>query len=535
MAEGLDIKRGNVQCAVTCDTCDNTAEHLCKTCYDKLCTYCKDIHSKSRSSYDHQVTKLNSESLSQLAAEPLVCRTHPGCGAEVCCRKCEIPVCEKCLVDEHRDHKTISTEELFLVKRKKLDEKYFFVQSEFPKYQAQIKKLKESEKKNEKSMEMIENEIISHFKEARQKLDFEENLLLRNSKAQHQCEKRRLETQKTRVSEYLDKIQSFTKMYHKDKQIKSYAFILYANVSIDSTIPETFPSFQSPFSLKFTKGTLNENIFAPPNTISDRMMHEMLEVEKINVGTGEVETLTYQLNDDTFWVYLSDETCFQKFSRSGHVLFDLDADVSNKLNKPICVIPNGNVVFRKKADSLKQVNANKKETKFAKLDDVPMCICLSKQNTEIAVAIIDSEETEVSLLKFSNDGQCLDKVNNSRLFKNSAGEISDRPKNMVENINRDIITSSKEVAVFDQTGKFRFSYVGSGNTKFPFDSRGICTDAVGNILIADVANRFIHVLDIEGKLQKKFHVSSKKDEFDPITLAIDANHCLCVGCSDGKI
>lgn len=30
MAEGLDIKRGDVQCAVTCDTCDNTAEHYVK-------------------------------------------------------------------------------------------------------------------------------------------------------------------------------------------------------------------------------------------------------------------------------------------------------------------------------------------------------------------------------------------------------------------------------------------------------------------------------------------------------------------------
>ena len=138
MAEGLDIKRGGVQFAVTCDTCDNTAEHLCKTCHDKLCTNCKAIHSKSRSSYDHQVTELNSESLLQLAAQPLVCRTHPGCHADVCCRECEIPVCEKCLVDEHRDHKTISTEELFLEKRKKLDEKFSFVQSEFPKYQAQM-------------------------------------------------------------------------------------------------------------------------------------------------------------------------------------------------------------------------------------------------------------------------------------------------------------------------------------------------------------------------------------------------------------
>lgn len=58
------------------------------------------------------------------------------------------------------------------------------------------------------------------------------------------------------------------------------------------------------------------------------------------------------------------------------------------LNKPICVIPNGNVVFRKTTDCLKQVNASKKETTFANLDDIPVCICLSKEKTEIAVALM---------------------------------------------------------------------------------------------------------------------------------------------------
>ena len=439
------------------------------------------------------------------------------------------------MVDEHRDHKTISTEELFLEKRKKLDEKFSFVQSEFPKYQAQMEKLIECEKKNEKSQEMIENEIISHFKEARQKLDFEENRLLRNSKAQHQREKRRLETQKIRASEYLDKIQSFTRMYQRDIQVEKYAFILYANVSIDSTIPEKFPSFQPPFSLQFTKGTLNENIFAPPNTIGVRLMHEMLEVEKIDVGDDEVETLTYQLNDDTFWVYLSDETFYKKCNRTGDVIFEQEAEVSDNLNKPICVFPNGNVVFRKKDNCLNQINASKKETKFKNLDHVPTCICLSKEKDEIAVAVKDSTDQKGSILNFNSSGQCLNVVINKRLFTNTKREVSNGPWNMVQNINRDIIVSNVEVTAFDQTGKFRFNYVGSGNTKSQFDSRGICTDAVGNILIADEANRFIHVLDVDGKLQKIYHVSSKKDEFDPITLAIDANHCLCVGCSDGKI
>lgn len=35
MAESLDDQ---MQSAVTCDTCEETAEHLCKTCHDRLCS-----------------------------------------------------------------------------------------------------------------------------------------------------------------------------------------------------------------------------------------------------------------------------------------------------------------------------------------------------------------------------------------------------------------------------------------------------------------------------------------------------------------
>lgn len=60
-------ERGQMQAAVTCDTCKNTAKHLCTKCHDRLCDSCKDIHSKSKGTFDHKVVLLTFEALTSLS------------------------------------------------------------------------------------------------------------------------------------------------------------------------------------------------------------------------------------------------------------------------------------------------------------------------------------------------------------------------------------------------------------------------------------------------------------------------------------
>lgn len=61
------------------------------------------------------------------------------------------------------------------------------------------------------------------------------------------------------------------------------------------------------------------------------------------------------------------------------------------------------------------------------------------------------------------------------------------------------------------------------------------TDTLGHILVADAGNHGVHVLDSNGNLQKLYDVPSKENDFQLITLTIDANYSLCIGCSDEKI
>lgn len=89
--------KNQLQSAVNCDTCENVAVHLCRTCRDRLCDACKKVHSKSKGTFDHEVVLLTCETLTSTLENPLqhVCKWHPKCKADVGCQKCEVPLCKK--------------------------------------------------------------------------------------------------------------------------------------------------------------------------------------------------------------------------------------------------------------------------------------------------------------------------------------------------------------------------------------------------------------------------------------------------------
>lgn len=199
---------------------------------------------KSKSSFDHEVTLLTFESLSLLNDVPSVqvCRSHPGFRTNVCCKECEIPICEKCLVFEHNGHKVILTEELYILKKKKLDQKFKFLQSELPKYQSYSDELKKDETINEKQRETLETQIVAHFKfkETRLKLELEEKCLLQTAKSKQKQEQCRIQIQKKHVSECMSKVQSFISKYQNEIASERHAFILYADVPEESHDSEAF-------------------------------------------------------------------------------------------------------------------------------------------------------------------------------------------------------------------------------------------------------------------------------------------------------
>lgn len=104
-----------------------------------------------------------------------------------------------------------------------------------------------------------------------------------------------------------------------------------------------------------------------------------------------------------------------------------------------------------------------------------------------------------------------------------------------QNSNGDICLSFGIVIVLRTNGEYKFTYKGKeAPLSQPFLSRGLCTDVLGHILVADENNRAIHVLDKDGCFLTMLTIPGEPGAI-PISVCLDRKNNLGIGCSDGKI
>ncbi|XP_078330478.1 uncharacterized protein LOC144624515 [Crassostrea virginica] len=107
---------------------------------------------------------------------------------------------------------------------------------------------------------------------------------------------------------------------------------------------------------------------------------------------------------------------------------------------------------------------------------------------------------------------------------------------MSENKNEDICVSNiylRNVVVVDRAGNVRFRYDGSpARRENPFGPRGIVTDALSQIIVADIDNNCLHVLDQNGQFLRCVDGCQLED---PCKVSVDSRGRLWVGCQNGKI
>jgi hypothetical protein len=84
-------------------------------------------------------------------------------------------------------------------------------------------------------------------------------------------------------------------------------------------------------------------------------------------------------------------------------------------------------------------------------------------------------------------------------YRDTGEPLYSIPDFITENKNLDIVVSDrKRVVVVNREGKFRFSYGGNTRTEKSFNPRGVTTDSMCHILIADYDDHAIHIIDQNG-------------------------------------
>ena len=90
------------QDVITCDLCDKATQQFCNSCQVNLCDACVKKHRNKFKSLTHEIVPFLERKIQFVFPE---CREHSGQRCEVSCKKCNEPVCIKCIgLGPHKGH-----------------------------------------------------------------------------------------------------------------------------------------------------------------------------------------------------------------------------------------------------------------------------------------------------------------------------------------------------------------------------------------------------------------------------------------------
>ena len=154
----------------------------------------------------------------------------------------------------------------------------------------------------------------------------------------------------------------------------------------------------------------------------------------------------------------------------------------------------------------------------------PLSIHSSRINGDVLVGM--KKDKEAKAARYSKTGKEIQNIQRD----NQGEELYSLPHYITENINRDICTSDWKrgtVVVVNKSGLHRFSYTGQGSDFRPW---GVCSDALGHILVCDHVSDTVHLLDQDGGFltviltpQQVIHV------YGPRGVCVDDENNLYVG------
>ncbi|XP_052696114.1 uncharacterized protein LOC128174650 [Crassostrea angulata] len=168
----------------------------------------------------------------------------------------------------------------------------------------------------------------------------------------------------------------------------------------------------------------------------------------------------------------------------------------------------------------------------------PRCVFCSPSTGDLLVGMYSNDLDIGKVTRYNQSGQLTQTIQHD-----STGlELYCKPSFITENSNGDVVVSDHEssfhnsesgaVVVTERCGKYRFSYTGHppGSGIQP---RGICTDALSNILVCDDRTQELHILNSDGQFLSRHQPPSSHLQLHSVCYDADT-YCLWV-CFDRKI
>ncbi|XP_078330159.1 uncharacterized protein LOC111117483 [Crassostrea virginica] len=534
------------QDVITCDLCDKPTQQFCNSCQVNLCETCVKKHRDQFKSLPHDIVPFLERKIQLVFPE---CREHTGQRCELNCKKCNTPVCVKCIASgPHKGHDVEELTEIHEKKIRKIKSDTEEIKAKIiPKYQNEDQKIGNSISKTKSKIEDLGKKSKKLRKLWHQEVD---NIFDKIESLSQSLGEENLNALQGYHHKIRNLISEMNTIVKQNEKLSISNNLLEVN-KYHSRINE-YQDFPEHVDLKFPfldsnidKGKeLSIEIGDYRVTLKEMSQPSLsTDVSHLTTGIGElmdkirvIATIptTYNpldgvacVGEAEAWIYGENETITR---------IDIHGAVKDTITTKCQNGPGGISATRGRelsycdSGTVNIVRDGKTETLITPPRDwIPWKLsCTRSGDILVHVYKGTGPQTKNKIIcykgqnikeEISNDGQ------GNPIFKD--GECS---LYMSENNNGDVCVSDVNadiVVVVDKTGRVRFRYDGKqAKRETSFGPKGIVTDVMSQIIVTDINNDCLHILDQNGHFQRCVDDCGLEE---PRGLSVDSEGRLWVG------
>ncbi|XP_061186407.1 uncharacterized protein LOC133194471 [Saccostrea echinata] len=531
------------QHVITCDLCDKPTQQFCNNCQVNLCVDCVSKHVDKQQFLTHDIVPYTKRNIQLVFQE---CEFHPHLRCQAHCQQCDVPVCIKCFLCNHKGHDVVGLSNIVVNKRKEIEKEVKEIETVIiPRFQKRKVFIKAKASKCTAKYEELEQETEKHRQLWHDKIDiiFDKlGSLISSIKDNNLVD---LETQQRKLISVISEMQK-TLIQNKEilktnrvSKITNYKSNLpkYRNIppDIDIKIPalktNTFQDKELTIELGKYKATLT---LVTLSKVSYVCLRELIDKARVIVTIPtEVKPLLRVACVGADKVWLSGE----KYTAR---CVDIHGSLQDTVETSCCglcpfdikVTREGDLVYSDYGSRCVNivVGHNMEETLInTPRDWKPKGLCCTRSGD---ILVNMNNGTQNKILRYQRQ------IVVQEIYEDEDGKpIYSSGKWMLfisENNNDDICVSdlnANSVVVVGKTGRVRFRYDGAPAwRKRPFTPRQIVTDSMSHIIVADVDNDCLHILSQDGQFLR-----CVENLETPCGLSVDSEGRLWVGLYDSGV
>ncbi|XP_048747352.2 uncharacterized protein LOC125659653 [Ostrea edulis] len=501
---------------VECTQCEANAEYYCNTCTDNLCQVCRDRHTKSNATKSHVIVSYQEKQTTSPNTES--CRIHPDFSYIMVCLECQLPVCPRCLKENHGGHTFKNTEDVLKETEQPCNQRIENIKrSIIPKWRKHLATLSEEKVTSKQTISNIRTQMREDAKAIKDLVDV---ILEKNFKKLDTDEKSlndEFKNQASLISDYISNYEQLIDEYENEQQ-KPFEKLMLRKEILQSDIMELQlskvdrPSYHRENvsendvekllgKLAVPKRAAGESLTQPDKNpsvsktpTSTTTSTTPIKCHEFTLPFPEARHIS-NVPNNKFWIGDEKGQIILKDS-TGNKLDEVRTK-SSSMTGYFSVTDRGDLLYIEKSESsIKMYRSDRSTATVTTTKWTPLCVFSSRRNGDILVGMTNG--TSKKLVRYDREGQELWQSQ----YDVSGKPLYSYPVYITENVNGDACTSDRgtndSVVVVDRDGNHRFSYRGHmQKAESKFTPYGICTDTMGRILVIINANS-IHMIDKDG-------------------------------------